>query len=273
MFDSEYQAFSAYCEQYPDSPTLLADTYNTLKSGIPNAIRVFKEHGINKCAVRLDSGDISYLSKKARKMLDDAGLFECKIVASNSLDEYLIGTLISQGAKIDAFGVGERLITAKSDPVFGGVYKLAAVEDDNGRIIPKIKLSENISKITTPHFKKLYRYYDKHSGKALADELCVHDEIIDADAPRTIFDPDAVWKRKTLTDFTVKPLQVPVIKNGRLIYNLPGIAQIKKYCAEQLDMLWDEVKRFEHPHKYYVDLSQKLWDVKHRLLSESININ
>ena len=273
MFDTEYEAFKTYCEIYPDNATLLVDTYNTLKSGIPNAIRAFKEvllpKGITNCAIRLDSGDISYLSKKARKMLDEAGLTDCKIVASNSLDEYLIRDLVMQDAKVDIFGVGERLITAKSAPVFGGVYKLVAVEDENGEIIPKIKISENIAKITNPHYKKLYRFYDNESGKAIADELCVYDEEIDDTKPHTIFDPEAVWKSKTLTGYTAKNLHITVYKDGRLVYKLPELNEIKQYCAEQIETLWDEVKRFENPHAYYVDLSKRLWNEKSRLLSEA----
>lgn len=273
MFDTEYEAFKTYCEIYPENATLLVDTYNTLKSGIPNAIRVFKEvllpKGITNCAIRLDSGDISYLSKKARKMLDEAGLTDCKIVASNSLDEYLIRDLVMQDAKVDIFGVGERLITAKSAPVFGGVYKLVAVEDENGDIIPKIKISENIAKITNPHFKKLYRFYDNESGKAIADELCVYDEEIDDTKPHTIFDPEAVWKSKTLTEYTAKNLHITVYKDGKLVYKLPELNEIKQYCAEQIETLWDEVKRFENPHTYYVDLSKRLWNEKSRLLSEA----
>ena len=273
MFDTEYEAFKTYCEIYPENATLLVDTYNTLKSGIPNAIRVFKEvllpKGITNCAIRLDSGDISYLSKKARKMLDEAGLTDCKIVASNSLDEYLIRDLVMQDAKVDIFGVGERLITAKSAPVFGGVYKLVAVEDENGEIIPKIKISENIAKITNPHYKKLYRFYDNESGKAIADELCVYDEEIDDTKPHTIFDPEAVWKSKTLTGYTAKNLHITVYKDGKLVYKLPKLNEIKQYCAEQIETLWDEVKRFENPHTYYVDLSKRLWNEKSRLLSEA----
>ena len=275
MFDTEYEAFKTYCEIYPNNATLLVDTYNTLESGIPNAIRAFKEvllpKGITNCAIRLDSGDISYLSKKARKMLDEAGLTDCKIVASNSLDEYLIRDLVMQDAKVDIFGVGERLITAKSAPVFGGVYKLVAVEDENGDIIPKIKISENIAKITNPHFKKLYRFYDNESGKAIADELCIYDEEIDDTKPHTIFDPEAVWKSKTLTDYTAKNLHVTIFKNGELVYKLPELREIKEYCSEQIDTLWDEVKRFENPHTYYVDLSKRLWNEKSRLLSEAKN--
>lgn len=273
MFDTEYEAFKTYCEMYPYNTTLLVDTYNTLKSGVPNAIRAFKEvllpKGITDFSIRLDSGDISYLSKKARKMLDDAGLNTCKIVASNSLDEYLIRDLMMQGAEIDSFGVGERLITAKSAPVFGGVYKLAAVENSSGEIIPKIKVSENTAKITNPHFKKVYRYYDKENGKALADELCVYDEIISSEQPHTIFDPNAAWKTKTLTNFTVRELLVPIFKNGECIYKLPKLSDIQAYCAEQIELLWDEVKRFENPHTYYVDLSKKLWNVKQKLLEEA----
>ncbi len=273
MFDSEYEAFKTYCEIYPNNATLLVDTYDTLKSGVPNAIRVFKEilvpKGITDFAIRLDSGDISYLSKKARKMLDEAGLESCRIVASNSLDEHLIRDLIMQGAKIDVFGVGERLITAKSAPVFGGVYKLVAVENDEGEIIPKIKVSENTAKITNPHFKRLYRFYDNESGKAIADELCVWDERINSSEPHTIFDPNAVWKTKTLTDYTVRELQVPVFKEGKCVYELPSLNEIKAYCEKQLKTLWDEVKRFENPHTYYVDLSRRLWEEKNSLLAKA----
>ena len=271
MFDSEYDAFKTYCELYPDNPTLLVDTYNTLKSGVPNAIKVFREvllpKGKTKCAIRLDSGDISYLSKKARKMLDDAGLNDCTITASNALDEGLIRDLMMQGAQVDTFGVGERLITSSSSPVFGGVYKLVAVENEDGYIVPKIKVSENTTKITNPHFKKVYRYYDKESGKALADELCVYDETVDDSKPHTIFDPNASWKTKTLTDFTARELLVPIFKNGECIYNKPSIKEIAEYCREQVDLLWDEVKRFENPHNYYVDLSKRLYDIKNILLS------
>lgn len=272
MFDTEYDAFKTYCETYPENATLLVDTYNTLKSGIPNAIKVFKEilipKGVKNFGIRLDSGDISYLSKKARKMLDDAGLPQCNIVASNSLDEYLIRDLMMQGAQIDVFGVGERLITSKSSPVFGGVYKLVAVENEN-EIIPKIKISENTAKITNPHFKKLYRLFDKESNKALADELCVYDEVIDDTKPLTIFDPEATWKTKTLNNFYAKPLMKTIFKNGELVYDLPKIEDIQKYCQEQIDLLWDEVKRFENPHKYYVDLSKKLWTIKNDLLNKN----
>ena len=272
MFDSEYEAFKTYCELYPTNATLLVDTYNTLKSGVPNAIRVFKEvlwpKGIKKCAIRLDSGDIAYLSKKARKMLDDAGLTECKIVASNSLDEDIILALIRQGAAVDAFGVGERMITAKSAPVFGGVYKLCAREESDGTIIPKIKISENAAKITNPHYKKVYRLYDKENGKAIADYIAVHDEVVDGSAPIELFDPDYTWKRKTVTDYTVRELQVPIFLGGKCVYKSPSTTEIRDYCAKEVETLWDEVKRFENPHNYYVDLSQRLWDIKHELLKQ-----
>jgi nicotinate phosphoribosyltransferase len=270
MFDDEYTAFRTYCQLYPHAATLLVDTYNVLKSGVPNAIRAFKEvllpKGITNCAIRIDSGDLTYLSKRAREMLDEAGLPQCKIVASNSLDEYLIRDLLVQGAKIDAFGVGERLITSKSEPVFGGVYKLAAIEREDGTIVPKIKISENPAKITTPHFKSVYRLFEKQSGKAIADLVTLRDEVIDESQPLEIFDSEATWKRKTLTDFTAKPLLEPIFLGGELVYRLPTIEASRAYCAQQVDLLWDEVKRFENPHHYYVDLSQKLWDVKQELL-------
>ena len=269
MFDSEYEAFKTYCEIYPNKPILLVDTYNTLKSGIPTAIRVFNEMGIKDGGIRLDSGDIAYLSKKARKMLDDAGLTRCRIIASNALDEYLIRDLLRQGACVDSFGVGECLITSRSTPIFGCVYKLAAVEDENGNIIPKIKISENTAKITNPHFKKLYRYYDRNTGKALADEICLYDEVVDDTKPHTIFDPSETWKTKELCDFVAKDIRVTVFKDGKLAYNTPGLSDIQKYCREQTDLLWDEVKRFENPHTYYVDLSQKLWNIKDELLRKA----
>ena len=274
MFDTEYEAFVSYCRTYPSGATLLVDTYDVLKSGVPNAIRAFKEvllpAGITKCAIRLDSGDIAYLSKKARKMLDAAGLTECKIVVSNSLDENIIRDLIQQGAKIDSFGVGERLITAKSNPVFGGVYKLCAKEE-NGKVVPKIKISENPEKITTPHFKKVYRIYDNETGKASADLLCVYDERIDEREPLVIFDPVQTWKKKTFTNYTLRELLVPVFKNGECVYRTPNISEIKEYCRGEIETLWDEVKRFENPHKYYVDLSEKLWTVKQELLHSNTN--
>ena len=271
MFPGEYEAFRAYAEVYPDDCTLLVDTYNVLKSGIPNAIKVFDEvlapMGKRPKGVRIDSGDITYLSKKARKMLDEAGYPDCKIVASNSLDEYIIRDTISQGACIDSFGVGERLISAKSSPVFGGVYKLVAVEEE-GHIVPKIKISENIQKITIPDFKEIYRLYDNESGKAIADVLTNHDEEIDDTKPYEIFDPEHTWKRKTVTNFTAKRLLVRVFDKGKMVYNLPDLEEIRRYCAEQIDTIWDEVKRFENPHKYYVDLSSRLWIIRHGLLEK-----
>ena len=267
FFDDEYAAFLTYCKIYPKNASLLVDTYNVLKSGVPNAIRAFKDSGLTTGSIRIDSGDIAYLSIKAREMLDEAGLANIRIVASNSLDEGIIRDIIAQGGKVDSFGVGERLITAKSDPVFGGVYKLVAVEKD-GEIIPKIKISENISKITTPHFKRVYRLYDRKTLKAEADLICIHDEIVNSNEPIDLFDPDFPWKRKTLTDFTARELLVPIFKNGELVYDTPSITDSCSYCARECDSLWDEVKRFENPHNYYVDLSQKLWDEKQRLLSE-----
>ncbi len=270
MFDSQYEAFKTYCEIYPTNATLLVDTYNVLKSGVPDAIRAFNEvlrpKGITKCGIRLDSGDIAYLTREARKMLDEAGWESCQISASNSLDEYIIRDLLRQGAQVDLFGVGERMITASSQPVFGGVYKLAAVEDAQGNIIPKIKVSENVDKITNPHFKKVYRIFDRKTGKAEADYIAVWDEQVDASAPLELFDPQATWKRKTYTDFVIRELQVPVFRNGQLVYRCPDLKEIQDYCRTQVDTLWDEVKRFENPHNYYVDLSQKLWDIKQALL-------
>ena len=270
MFDTEYEAFKTYCQLYPHNATLLVDTYNTLQSGLPNAIRAFNEVlkplGITKCGIRMDSGDMAYLSRKARKMLDEAGWTECQISVSNALDEYLIENLLHQGAKIDMFGVGERLITAKSEPVFGGVYKLVAVEKDDGTIVPKIKISENIGKITNPHFKKLYRFYGNDTGKAIADYMCLHDETVDDSGEMEIFDPEATWKTKTVYNFTARELLVPIFKGGELVYDCPDLQQVRQYCLEQVDTLWDEVKRFDNPHNYYVDLSQKLWDIKNDLL-------
>ena len=273
MFDNEYEAFRTYCELYPTNATLLVDTYNTLKSGIPNAIRAFNEvlkpKGITKCGIRLDSGDMTYLTKKARKMLDEAGWTECAISVSNSLDEYLIQDLLRQGAQIDMFGVGERLITARSEPVFGGVYKLVAVEHRDGTIEPKIKISENTGKITNPHFKKLYRFYGNDTGKAIADYLCVWDETVDDSKNIRIFDPEATWKEKEVYNFTARELQVPIFRNGTLVYQLPTLDEIRNYCRQQVDTLWDEVKRFDNPHTYYVDLSQRLWDIKYDLLKKN----
>lgn len=271
MFPSEYDAFKAYAQVYPDSCTLLIDTYNVLKSGIPNAIRVFDEvlkpMGKRPKGVRIDSGDITYLSKKARKMLDAAGYPDCGIVASNSMDEYIIRDTISQGACIDSFGVGERLITAKSSPVFGGVYKLVAVEEE-GKIVPKIKISENIQKITIPDFKQIYRLYDNETNHAIADVITKHDEVIDDSKPYEIFDPENTWKRKTVENFTARKLLVQIFENGQQVYESPELEDIKNYCADQIDTIWDEVKRFENPHKYYVDLSSQLWIIRHGLLEK-----
>ncbi len=271
LFGDEYEAFRAYARQYPDNCTLLVDTYNVLKSGIPNAIRVFNEEvlprGFRPKGIRIDSGDITYLSKKARKMLDEAGFSDCQIVASNSLDEMIIRDMLIQGAEVDSFGVGERLITAASTPVFGGVYKIVAVEE-KGVPVPRIKLSENVQKITTPCAKKVYRLFDNDTGKALADVITLIDEEIESGKDYELFDPDYTWKRKTITNFTAKPLLVQIFDKGVCCYNSPDIKDIKKYCNSQVDTLWDEVKRFENPHKYYVDLSEKLWSEKHRLLDE-----
>ena len=271
MFDTELDAFRAYCETYPTSATLLVDTYNSLRSGVPNAIRAFNEVlrpcGITKCGIRFDSGDMAYLTKMARKMLDEAGWTECSITCSNALDERLIGDLIRQGAQIDAFGVGERLITARSESVFGGVYKLAAVEDAQGAIIPKIKISENVAKITNPGFKKVYRIYT-HDGKCFADYICLRDETVDG-GPLELFDPDATWKRQTVTAYAARELLVPIFAAGELVYDRPALPAIRAYAAAQLDTLWDEVKRFDNPHNYYVDLSPKLWELKHHLLEQN----
>ena len=275
MFDTEYEAFKTYCETYPTNATLLVDTYNTLKSGVPNAIRAFNEvlrpMGISKCGIRLDSGDMAYLSQKARKMLDEAGLPECQISVSNSLDERLIQNLFLQGAQIDMFGVGERMITAKSEPVFGGVYKLTAVENDKGEIIPKIKCSENVEKITIPHFKKVYRLYNRDNGKAIADYMTVHDEVVDENEPLMLFDPYATWKTKNVCNFEARELLVPVFLNGKKVYQSPTLKDIQAYCKQQVNTLWDEIKRFDNPQTYYVDLSQKLWDIQQELLRKNRN--
>ena len=271
MFDSELEAFRAYAREYPESCTLLVDTYNVLKSGVPNAIRVFNEEilprGFRPAGIRIDSGDITYLSKKARKMLDEAGFSDCKICASNSLDEYIIRDTIVQGAAIDSFGVGERMITSKSDPVFGGVYKLVAVEKD-GEIVPKIKISENVQKITLPHFKKVYRLYERESDKAIADVICCADETIEEGKPYLLFDPEHTWKHKRVTDFKAEPLLQQIYEGGKLVYHRPETTEVRAHCARELERLWDEVKRFENPHRYYVDLSQKLWDLRAKLLAE-----
>ena len=271
MFDSEYEAFKSYADIYPDNCVFLVDTYNVLKSGVPNAIRVAREmvaeKGIRPRGIRLDSGDIAYLSIEARKMLDEAGFPDMEIMASNSLDEYLVRDLLVQGARIDSFGIGERLITSKSEPVFGGVYKLAAVENEAGEIVPKIKVSENVEKITTPHFKQVYRLFDNKSGKALGDVLTVYDEEIDPSLPYVLFHPIHTWKQKIVSDFTVRPLRVQLFKAGRCVYKSPAIREIRDYCQSELDTLWDQIKRFENPQTYYVDLSLKLWNCKNELLA------
>ncbi len=271
MFDDEYTAFTTYCRLYPENACLLIDTYNVLHSGLPNAIRAFKECGITNCSVRIDSGDIAYLTKKVREKLDSEGMQHCKIVISNSLDEKIIVDILRQGAQIDAFGVGERLITAKSDPVFGGVYKLSAVEDEEGFVIPKIKISENEGKITNPHFKMLYRLFRKSDGRAIADYITVHDEIIDESKPIELFDPIYTWKRCIVTDYTAVPLLKPIFIGGEQVYELPALHSIREYCGTQIASLWEEVRRFENPHRYYVDLSQRLWDIKQELLRAKSN--
>ena len=272
LFPSEEDAFRAYAKEYPQQCTLLVDTYNVLKSGVPNAIKIFNEvlvpQGYRPAGIRIDSGDITYLSRKARKMLDAAGFEDCKICASNSLDEYIIRDMLIQGAKVDSFGVGERLITSSSEPVFGGVYKLAGVEDSEGHIIPKIKISENVAKITTPCFKEVWRLFDKETGKAIADVITLHDEVIDENRPYILFDPEHIWKRKTVENFRAVRLRQKIFENGRCLVKERELSEIRSYCMEQVDTLWEEVTRFENPHKYYVDLSQSLWDEKNRLLSE-----
>ncbi|MEG1972333.1 MAG: nicotinate phosphoribosyltransferase, partial [Oscillospiraceae bacterium] len=272
IFNDEYEAFKAYSEIYPDNCVLLVDTYDVLKSGMPNAIKVFDEilKPLNKRpkGVRIDSGDIAYLSKKMRTMLDDAGYSDCSIVASNALDEYIIRDLISQGAKINSFGVGENLITSRSEPVFGGVYKLAAVVED-GIMVPKIKVSESSEKITTPGFKNLFRLYDKKTDKAIADYICLREEEINEDEPLTIFDPDAVWKHKTLKDYKAVCLLEQICKNGEITYESPNLKEIQAFCKQEMSLMWDELLRFENPHKYYVDLSDRLWNMKHCLLEQN----
>lgn len=271
LFDTELDAFRAYAREYPNACTLLVDTYNVLKSGIPNAIKVFNEEvvprGFRPKGIRIDSGDITYLSKKAREMLDDAGFPDCQIVASNSLDEYIIRDMLLQGAKVDSFGVGERLITSSSHPVLDGVYKLCAIESD-GELIPKIKISENVTKITTPCAKDVYRIYDKTTGKAEADLLVLQGEKIDESEPYLLFDPNYTWKQKEITNFTVKPLLEKIFEGGKCIYRKKSVQEIQQFCKDQINTLWDECLRFEHPHKYYVDLSQALYDEKYRLLKE-----
>lgn len=272
FYEDEFTAFKKYAELYPDNAVLLVDTYSVLNSGVPNAIRVAKEvlepMGKRLKGIRLDSGDMAYLTRKARKMLDEAGLEDCQIVASNSLDEHTITSLLLQGAKIDSFGVGERLITSKAEPVFGGVYKLAAVENEEGQIIPRIKISENPEKITNPGYKKVYRFFDRDTHKALADVIIMADEVINDKEPYTIFDPVYTWKKKTLTNYYVQELQEEIFRDGKLVYTKPSLEEIRNYTKVQLDNLWDEIKRFENPHNYYIDLSQKLWDVKNELITK-----
>ncbi|MBE6567366.1 MAG: nicotinate phosphoribosyltransferase [Ruminococcaceae bacterium] len=270
MFDDEYTAFRTYCELYPDNVTLLIDTYDAIGSGVPNAIRAIKEvllpRGCKKYAVRLDSGDLAYLTKKIRKMLDEAGLPDCRITATNSLDENIIKTLLSQGAKIDAFGVGERLICSASNPVFGGVYKLVAVENADGTIRPKIKISENVEKITNPGYKKPYRVFDKETGMMIADYIALADEVLDENEPLLLFDPVNTWKHKTVENYRLECLHIPVFLGGECVYESPNVHEIRDYCREQLSLLWDEVKRFDNPHRYYVDLSDNLWTLKQEML-------
>lgn len=271
MFDSEYEAFCEYARRYPDDCSLVVDTYDTIRSGIPNAIRAFNDvllpMGKRPSSIRIDSGDITYLSKRARKMLNEAGYPDCDIMASNSLDEHLINDMVSQGAKIDCFIVGERLITSASSPLFSGVYKLSAIEKD-GQIIPKINLSENVSKITIPSSKMVYRLFDMNSGKAIADVLTLDGEEIDESKPYTLFDPDFTWKRKEIESFVARPLLVPIFAGGKCVYTQPSLEKIREYCSEQIDTLWDEVKRFENPHKYYVDLSNDLWKIRNDLIEQ-----
>ncbi len=272
-FDSEYEAFKTYATIYPGSTVLLIDTYNVLKSGIPNAIKVFDEVlkplGQRPVGVRIDSGDIAYLSKKARAMLDEAGYADCKIIASNSLDEYIIRDLMINNAQIDSFGIGEKLITSRTTPVLGGVYKLVAVKNGE-EYIPKIKISESFEKITVPYRKRLWRIYSKETGKALADYLTIFNEKEDPSQldEITIFSPLEPWKKQTLSNVTIKEMLVPVFVKGKLVYNCPSLKEIRSYCMQQLDTLWDEVKRLEYPHKYYVDLSDELWTAQRKLLEE-----
>lgn len=273
MFENEYEAFKAYAVTYPNACTVLVDTYNVLKSGVPNAIRVAHEvlepMGYRMKGIRIDSGDITYLSRQARKMLDEAGMEDCKIVASNSLDEFLVRDLLMQGACIDSFGIGERLITSRSEPVFGGVYKLVAIESKDGNIIPKIKISENVEKITNPHFKQVWRLTDKTDGKYRADVLTLRDEVIEEDKPYELFDPMHTWKRRTAENFTARPLQVQLFDKGVCVHQPRDIEEIRAYCKECMGRIWDAVARFENPHPYYVDLSQKLWDIKNDLLQKN----
>ena len=272
-FDTEYEAFKAYAETYPDNCCLLVDTYNVLKSGVPNAIRVFNEvivpKGFRPKSIRLDSGDLAYLSKKARKMLDEAGFSDVKIMASNSLDEYIIRDLLLQDAKLDSFGVGENLITSKNEPVFGGVYKLAAIMDRHtGKFIPKIKLSENTEKVTNPGNKTIQRIYDKETGKIIADLICLVDEEFDEKNSLLLFDPIETWKKTHLAPgtYTMRELLVPIFKNGECVYESPKVMDIREYCKKEQETLWDESRRLVNPHEIHVDLSNELWHMKAQLL-------
>lgn len=270
MFPSEYEAFRKYAELYPENCVLLVDTYNVTKSGVPNAIRVFDEvlrpAGIRPGGIRIDSGDIAYLSKRARRLLDEAGYPDAKIVVSNSLDEYIVRDLILQDAKVDSFGIGENLITSKSDPVFGGVYKLAAIKNEDGSYVPKIKISESVEKMTVPHRKAVWRIYDDETGKAMADYITLYDEPVETKNGITLFDPVETWKERTFTGCTARNILVPIYEEGRLVYQSPSLEEIHEFCHSQIDTLWDEVKRFEYPHRYYVDLSKKLWEERQKLL-------
>jgi nicotinate phosphoribosyltransferase len=274
-FDTEYEAFKAYALAYPDHCQLLVDTYNTLKCGVPNAIRVAKEvlepMGCRLKAIRIDSGDLAYLSINARKMLDEAGMEDCSITVSSSVDEQLIRGLLHQGAKIDSFGVGERLITSRDDPVFNGVYKLSLVEE-NGVAEPRMKLSDNPEKVTNPGDKQVYRLYNKETGFVEADLITLVHETIDESKPLTIFDPAHTWKRKTLYNFRAEPLLQPIFIKGKSCYQARDIEEIRAYCQEQLDTLWDSIKRFENPQEYYVDLSQELWELKEKFLHGEIEL-
>ncbi len=268
LFPTEYDAFTAYAKTYPDNCILLIDTYDVLKSGLPNAIRVFKEQKPKNMGVRVDSGDIAYLTKRVRKILDEEGLQDCKITVSNSLDEYLIRDVIMEGAQIDSFGVGERMITAKSEPVFGGVYKLSAVEE-NGRVIPKIKISENVGKISNPAAKKLYRIYSRETGKAEADLIMLKDEPMPTEDGYTIFDPCVNWKKKTLNNYYAKDIRVQLFDHGKRVYDCPPVQDIQKFCKEQVETLWEETLRFENPQRYFVDLSEDLYNTKQELIHKN----
>lgn len=272
FYENEYDAFVAYAKSHPEDCVLLVDTYNVLKQGVPNAIKVAKNvlepRGHRLKGIRLDSGDLTYLSVETRKLLDAAGLEDCKITVSNSLDEYAIRDLMTNGAKIDSFGVGERLITSKTEPVFGGVYKLSGVEEKDGSIRPTMKLSENVDKITNPGSKKVYRFYSKDTGKAVADLITLADEVINEDEPYELFDPIATWKRKTVSNYELRPLLEPIFEHGELVYETPNIDEIKNYCTREKSTLWQSVKRLDNPHIYYVDLSQKLWDLKNDMINK-----